>query len=105
MERKIVFSKKSELQIEEIYDYIFKMVNDVDVAKKFIKEMLQKTEILKKHAFIGRKLVLIDNIITSYRFIRHKDYLSFYRIDAKKVYIDRILSSKSDYVNEFTKEI
>lgn len=105
MERKIVFSKKSELQIEEIYNYVFKISNDIDVAKKFIKEMLQKTEILKKLAFIGRKLVLIDNIITSYRFIRYKDYLLFYRIDAKKVYIDRILSSKSDYVNEFTKEI
>ena len=44
-------------------------------------------------------------IARGYRFIRYKDYLIFYRVDDKKVYIDRILNSKRDYVNEFTKEM
>ena len=63
------------------------------------------TEILKKHAFVGRQLELIDNIVTQYRFIRYKDYFIFYRVDDKKVYIDRILRSRQDYVNEFAKEL
>lgn len=105
MEREIVFSKKSELQIDEIYQYVYNASNDKETAKKFVNELLNKTEILKKHAFVGRQLELIDNIVTQYRFIRYKDYLIFYRVDDKKVYIDRILSSKQDYVNEFTKEL
>ena len=105
MEREIVFSKKSEFQIDEIYQYVFNASNDEETAKKFVNELLDKTEILKKHAFVGRQLELIDNIVTQYRFIRYKDYLIFYRVDDKKVYIDRILSSKRDYVNEFTKEL
>ncbi len=105
MERAIVFSKKSELQIDEIYQYVYNASNDKETAKKFVNELLDKTEILKKHAFVGRQLELIDNIVTQYRFIRYKDYLIFYRVDDKKVYIDRILSSKQDYVNEFTKEL
>ena len=105
MEREIVFSKKSELQIDEIYQYVYDASNDKETAKKFVNELLNKTEILKKHVFVGRQLELIDNIVTQYRFIRYKDYLIFYRVDDKKVYIDRILSSKQDYVNEFTKEL
>ena len=105
MEREIVFSKKSELQIDEIYQYVYSASNDEGTAKNFVNELLDKTEILKKHAFVGRQLELIDNIVTQYRFIRYKDYLIFYRVDDTKVYIDRILSSKQDYVNEFTKEL
>ena len=105
MEREIVFSKKSELQIDEIYQYVYNASNDEETAKKFANELLDKTEILKKQAFVGRQLELIDNIVTQYRFILYKDYLMFYRVDDKKVYIDRILSSKRDYVNEFTKEM
>lgn len=105
MEREIVFSKKSEFQIDEIYQYVYSASNDEETAKKFVNELLDKTEILKKHEFVGRQLELIDNIVTQYRFIRYKDYLIFYRVDDKKVYIDRILSSKRDYVNEFTKEL
>ena len=105
MEREIVFSKKSELQIDEIYQYVYNASNDKETAKKFVNELLDKTGILKKHAFVGRQLELIDNIVTQYRFIRYKDYLIFYRVDDKKVYIDRILSARQDYVNEFTKEL
>lgn len=105
MDRKIVFSKKSELQIAEIYQYVLSASNDEETAKKFVNELIDEAEILKKHAFVGKQLELIDNIITQYRFIRYKDYLLFYRVDDKKVYIDRILSSKTDYVNEFTKEL
>ena len=105
MDREIVFSKKSELQIKNIFDYVFAMSNDNDTAKKFVNELLDKTEILKKHAFVGTQLVLIDNIVTQYRYLRYKDYLIFYRVDDKTVYIDRILSSKADYVSEFIKEL
>lgn len=105
IDRKIVFSKKSEQQIDDIYQYVLNKSNDEDTAKKFVNELLDKTEILKKHAFVGRRLELINNIVTQYRFIRYKDYLIFYRVDDKKVYIDRILNSKTDYVKEFIKEL
>ncbi len=105
MDRDVIFSKKSEGQIKNIFQYVLNMSNDESTAKKFVNEMLDKIEILKKHAFVGRQLELIDNIVTQYRYIRYKDYLIFYRVDDKKVYIDRILSSKTDYVSEFTKEL
>lgn len=105
MDREVVFSKKSELQIKNIFDYVFGMSSDKDTAKIFVDGILDKTEILKKHAFVGTQLVLIDNIVTQYRYLRYKDYLIFYRVDEKKVYIDRILSAKQDYVKEFTKGI
>ena len=105
IDRKIVFSKKSEQQIDDIYQYVLNKSNDEDSEKSLVNELLDKTEILKKHAFVGRRLELIDNIVTQYRFIRYKDYLIFYRVDDKKVYIDRILSSKTDYVKEFIKEL
>lgn len=105
MERKIVFSKKSEQQINEIYQYVLSRSNDEDTAKQYVNELIDKTEILKKHAFVGRQLEIIDNIVTQYRFLIYKDYLMFYRVDENKVYIDRILSSKTDYVKEFIKEL
>ena len=104
-EREIVFSKKSDDQLDEIYNYVLSVSNDDDTAKKYINGLIDKTEILKKHAFVGRKLVLLDNIITQYRYIKYKEYLIFYRVDNDKVYIDRILHSKKDYVSEFTSEL
>ena len=105
MNRKIVFSKKAELQIEEIYQYVLSKSNDKGTAKKFANELIDKTEILKTQAFVGRQLEIIDNIVTQYRFLIYKDYLIFYRADDSKVYIDRILNAKTDYVKEFIKEI
>ena len=105
MNREIVFSKKSELQIEEIYQYVLSKSNDEDIAKRFVNELIDKTEILKTQAFVGRQLKIIDNIVTQYRFLIYKDYLIFYRVDENKVYIDRILNSKMNYVKEFIKEI
>lgn len=105
MNRKIVFSKKTELQIEEIYQYVLSKSNDEDTAKRFVNELIDKTEILKTQAFVGRQLEIIDNIVTQYRFLVYKDYLIFYRVDENKVYIDRILNLKMDYVKEFIKEI
>lgn len=105
MNRKIVFSKKTELQIEEIYQYVLSKSNDEDTAKRFVNELIDKTEILKTQTFVGRQLEIIDNIVTQYRFLVYKDYLIFYRVDENKVYIDRILNSKMDYVKEFIKEI
>lgn len=105
MERCIIFSKKSELQLSDIFDYIFSKSNDVDIVKRFVNELMDKTEILKKQAFVGRQLVLLDNIITQYRYLIYKDYLIFYRLDDEKVYIDRILNSKQDYIKEFIDEL
>ena len=51
MNRKIVFSKKAELQIEEIYQYVLSKSNDEGTAKKFVNELIDKTEILKTQAF------------------------------------------------------
>ena len=90
MEREIVFSKRADEQVDEIYQYVLENSNDEATAKKFINELLDKTEILRKHAFVGRQLKLIDNIVTQYRFVRYKNYLIFYMVDDKKVYIDRI---------------
>lgn len=105
MIRNIVFSKKAEEQIHEIFNYVFSLSNDLATAEAFINKLLDEVEILKKQAFIGRELILVDNIKTQYRFIRYKNYLIFYRVDNQKVYIDQILNSYQDYVNEFTKEI
>lgn len=105
MDRKIVFSKKSEMQLKEIHDYVFSLSNDLETANSFINNLLDEIEKLKKFTFIGRELILVDNIKTQYRYIRYKNYLIFYRVDDQKIYIDRILSSYKDYVNEFTKEI
>ncbi len=105
MERSIVFSYKSEQQLDEIYNNILSLSNDEATAKKYVNELIQKTEILKKYPFTGRELILVDNIKTYYRYIHYKKYVIFYRVDDKNVYIDRILSSNQDYVNEFTNEI
>ncbi len=105
MIRNIVFSKKAKEQIHEIFNYVLSLSNDLATAEAFINKLLDEVEILKKQAFIGRELILVDNIKTQYRFIRYKNYLIFYRVDNQKVYIDRILNSYQDYVNEFTKEI
>ena len=38
-------------------------------------------------------------------FLKKSEQQIFYRVDENKVYIDRILNSKTDYVKEFIKEL
>ena len=60
MDRKIVFSKKSEQQIEDIYQYVLSKSNNENTAKQFVNELIDKAEILRKYAFVGRQLEIID---------------------------------------------
>ena len=93
------------MQVKDIFDYVYRMSNDIDTIKKYINGLLDKTEVLRKYPFIGQQLILIDNIITQYRYLNYKNHLIFYRVDEEKIYIDRILNLKLDYVKEFIKEI
>ena len=47
MQKNCIF-KKTELQIKDIFDYVYRISNDIDTVKKYINGLLDKMEVLAK---------------------------------------------------------
>jgi len=63
-----------------------------------IKGIRQAIDKLEDFPLIGTPLSAVAGIDTDYRFVGHGNYLAFYRPKEGKVYVDRVLYSRRDYI-------
>ena len=49
-------------------------------------------------ANMGASLSSIANVESDYRFLVHGSYLTFYRVHGDKIYVDRALYGRRDYL-------
>ena len=94
----IVYSPKSEQDLEQIGDYIEKTLKNPTAALKAVNRIQNKADKLADFPLMGTRLSSIMPIDTDYRFLVCGKYLAFYRVQADDVYIDRVLYGKRDYI-------
>lgn len=83
---KIIVAPSAENDLEEIWDYFSD--KSVDSAKRLIKELGQKFDLLSENPAIGRNH---DEYIVSLRSFPHKKYVIFYFPIENGVEIYRVL--------------
>ncbi|MCL2225014.1 MAG: type II toxin-antitoxin system RelE/ParE family toxin [Defluviitaleaceae bacterium] len=95
---RIVMSNESERDLLQIGDYIAEKLKSRRSALTTIRGIRQAIDKLEDFPLIGTPLSAVAGIDTDYRFVGHGNYLAFYRQKDGKVYVDRVLYSRRDYI-------
>ncbi len=86
----LIWSERAITDLNSIGEYI--ALDSEYAAKKLIKELLEKANILSIHPGKGRPIP--ENIPGNYRQILHKSYRVIYRIEKETVIISSVYHQK-----------
>jgi len=94
----VKYSDAAIADLEQIGDYISDSLYNPQAALNTVRKIQNAIDMLENFPLIGAPLSSIADIDTDYRFLVSGNYLTFYRIEDEKVFIDRILYGKRDYM-------
>ena len=98
MKHKLQFSPEALSDLEEIHVYITEELSNPEAASDVVSRILDAADRLEDFPKSGAMLSSVTGIPSDYRFIPVQRYLVFYRILTNKVYVDRILYGRRDYM-------
>jgi len=99
------YSKLALLDLEEIQEYILAESCSLDIAENIVEKILSTAELLTDFSEIGSRLDSFVPFHSDYRVLTAQKYLIFYRVSDNKIYIDRILHSRRNYIRILFGEI
>jgi len=95
----VQYSDEAYADLAEIKRYITEDLTSPKAAVNTVKKITKKVNLLKRHAELGAPLSSIVDIESDYRFLVCGNYLVFYRIENKDIYIIRVLYGGRDYAS------
>ncbi len=99
MSYQIEFTQTAKEDLRNIAFYIAEESKEISIAVRFVEELQNSIGQLKNFPRSGA--CPKDRVLCSfgYRFLVHKEYLTFYTVDEEKkiVYIEAVFNSKKDY--------
>lgn len=95
----INYSPMALNDLDGIWDYIEKELCNSNAAKNTVERIMHSVDQLEVFAEIGTPLSSIIEIENDYRFLISGNYMVFYRVRDKEVYIDRILYRRRNYLS------
>ncbi|MDO4553323.1 MAG: type II toxin-antitoxin system RelE/ParE family toxin [Bacillota bacterium] len=96
---KIHYSKQSQRDLDEIWDYIETELQNPSAAGRIVGEIMDSIDRLADFAEMGAPLSSITSAEEDYRFLVNGSYLTFYRVSDREVNVDRILYGRRDYLH------
>lgn len=94
---KLLLSPEAIQDLEEIRDYITEELQNPEAALKTIGDITKRLRRLQIHSQLGAGISSIVEIETDERFLVCGNYLAFYHLSPKEVYVDRIVYNKRNY--------
>jgi addiction module RelE/StbE family toxin len=91
-------SPNAEKDLYEIKDHIEKILENPQAALSTVAKITKTIRRLREHALIGAPFSAIAKVNSEYRYLVSGNYLVFYRVVDKDVFIDRILYGRRDYL-------
>lgn len=98
MKYKVHYSKESLGDLDKIWDYIASELQNPTAAKRIVTSIMDAADQLAVFAEAGAPLASVFDIDSDYRFLVTGKYLTFYRVYEGKVYVDRVLYGRRDYL-------
>jgi addiction module RelE/StbE family toxin len=95
---KLNFSPEAENDLRQIKSYISNDLNNPEAAINIISGILGRCRELATFPNLGASLESIIKIETNYRYLISGNYTIFYRYKDTKIYIDRILYSRRNFI-------
>ena len=103
MKYTIEYSKQAIRDMDRVWAEVFSSSKNYDTASRYLADLLDTVERKTDFPKSGTPLYY-DEIFTGYYFVIFKAYMAFYRIENKRVLVDRILYGKSDYLRQLYKQ-
>lgn len=94
----LFLSEKAKNDLLETKTYIEEELQNPASAKETVNNIIKSLRILQDFAQAGALLSSVVNIESDYRFLVSDNYISFYRIYDDKIYVDRILYARRNYM-------
>ena len=96
---KIVFSDNFKLDLEQICAYISTELKSPMAALNTVRKIRKTISNLENFPYSGASLSFLVDIDTDYRYLVNGSYMTFYRVLADDIYVDRILYGKQNYIS------
>lgn len=91
-------AKKAQDDLAEIKQYITEELSNPSAAISTVKKIMASIRILQDYALAGAVLGSTTDVQSDYRFLVAGNYIIFYRVHGKDVFVDRILYGRRDYL-------
>ena len=95
---KLVYSPLAQRDLDGIHDYIALELENPSAAAETVEDILAAAESLEEFPLMGSLVNELPFVSDEYRFLPVRNYLVFYRTAADRVFIDRILYKRRDYL-------
>lgn len=83
---KVIYTKRSKVELQNLYNYIYFNLANPIAAKKFREQILKPISNLEYFPYMGKK---ISN--SNFRYLIFKNYLIFYSVNDQNVEIQRVI--------------
>lgn len=98
MKNNIHYSAESRRDLDDIWDYIVSELQNRVAAERVVNRILDAVDRLEDFAEMGAPLSSVADVSVDYRFLVSGNYMVFYRVNGRDVYIDRILHGRRDFL-------
>ena len=95
---KLYYSPEALADLDELWEYIYADLENPTAAANTVEGVLKSINKLADFAHAGPLLSSIMELESDYRFLVCGNYIAFYRVADRAVYVDRILYAKRDYM-------
>ena len=94
----LYYTPKARNDLLQIKESIIEKFDDEDLAKKILRKMTETVRQLITFPYLGQELSGITGIYTDYRCLFCEKNYVFYRIEADRVCVIRVLNDRQDYM-------
>ena len=95
---KLYLSPEAQEDLSEIKAYIAEDLENPQAALSTVTKITKTIRMLQDHALIGTPLSAAADVNSDYRYLVSGNYMVFYRVAGKDVFIDRVLYGRRDYL-------
>ena len=94
----LYYTPKARNDLLQIKESIIEKFDDENLAKKILRNMTETVRQLITFPYLGQELSGITGIYTDYRCLFCEKNYVFYRIEADRVCVIRVLNERQDYM-------
>ena len=94
----LYYTPNARNDLLQIKESIIEKFDDEDLAKKILRKMTETVRQLITFPYLGQELSGITGIYTDYRCLFCEKNYVFYRIEANRVCVIRVLNERQDYM-------
>lgn len=100
MPAEVVWSPMAVTDLDAIWEWIAIENGEPSSADRTVNAIVDRMDEVAGFPLASASLDSVCRIRSDWRFVSERGYLAFFRVGDGRVYVDRVLSGKSDYLRK-----